>query len=162
MQYRKMNSPMGELLLAGTDNVLERLGLPQGRGIVRLESDWQKSSHAFEDAVRQLDEYFTGRRKVFDLELRPCGTSFQLAVYEELTLVPYGKTQSYKEIANAVGRPGAFRAVGVASGRNPLPIFIPCHRIIGSDGSLTGFSGGLAAKRYLLALEADEFHLSSY
>ena len=157
MQYRKMSSPLGELVLMGTDNVLERIGFREGKGFIRVHNDWQTSSHAFEDAVHQLEEYFFGSRKVFDLKLKPCGTSFQLVVLEALSLVPYGKTQSYQDIANAVGRPKAVRAVGAASGRNPLPIVIPCHRVIGSDGRLTGFSGGLAAKRYLLDLEAHEF-----
>ncbi len=162
MQYRKINSPIGELLLVGTDNVLEMVGLPEGKGMVRVLSDWRPSSFAFDEAVRQLDEYFSGRRKVFDLELRPRGTLFQLAVLEGIALVPYGKTQSYQEIANVVGRPRAVRAVGAAIGRNPLPIVIPCHRVIGSDGGLTGFAGGLAAKRHLLGLESEEFQLLSF
>ena len=161
MHYRKMNCPIGELLLVGIEDMLELIGFPEGKGVVQIQSDWQEDGTAFADAVQQLVEYFAGRRKVFDLNLKPSGTPFQLEVLEALTHVPYGQTASYQEIANAVGRPKAVRAVGAANGRNPLPIVIPCHRVIGSDGSLTGFGGGLATKQYLLTLETNEFHLSS-
>ena len=161
MHYRKMNCPIGELLLVGTEDMLELIGFPEGKGVVQIQADWQEDGTAFADAVQQLVEYFAGRRKVFDLSLKPSGTSFQLEVLEALTHVPYGQTASYQEIANAIGRPKAVRAVGAANGRNPLPIVIPCHRVIGSDGSLTGFGGGLATKQYLLTLETNEFHLSS-
>ena len=156
-----MNCPIGELLLVGTEDMLELIGFPEGKGVVQIQADWQEDGTAFADAVQQLVEYFAGRRKVFDLNLKPSGTSFQLEVLEALTHVPYGQTASYQEIANAIGRPKAVRAVGAANGRNPLPIVIPCHRVIGSDGSLTGFGGGLATKQYLLTLETNEFHLSS-
>ena len=161
MYYRKMKSPIGELLLAGTEGFLEMVGFPEGKGVVQVEAGWELDTSTFADAVQQLEEYFSGRRKNFDLKLKPSGTSFQLAVLEALTNIPYGQTTSYQEIAKAVGRPRAVRAVGAANGRNPLPIVIPCHRVIGSDGSLTGFGGGLAAKQYLLTLEADDFQLSS-
>ena len=161
MYYRKMKSPIGELLLAGTEGFLEMVGFPEGKGVVQVEAGWELDTSTFADAVQQLEEYFSGRRKDFDLKLKPSGTSFQLAVLEALINIPYGQTTSYQEIAKAVGRPRAVRAVGAANGRNPLPIVIPCHRVIGSDGSLTGFGGGLAAKQYLLTLEADDFQLSS-
>ena len=160
MHYRKMDSPIGELLLAGTDGVLEIIGFPQGKGVVEVQPGWCGEASAFADVVLQLNEYFAGQRKVFDLELKPSGTSFQLEVLQALKHIPYGQTASYQDIANAVGRPRAVRAVGSANGRNPLPIVIPCHRVIGSDGSLTGFGGGLRAKQYLLALESNDFELS--
>ena len=160
MHYRKMDSPIGELLLAGTEGVLEIIGFPQGQGVVEVQPRWRGEASAFTDEVLQLNEYFAGQRKVFDVELRPSGTSFQLEVLRALKHIPYGQTVSYQDIANAVGRPRAVRAVGSANGRNPLPIVIPCHRFFGSDGSLTGFGGGLRAKQYLLALESNDFELS--
>jgi methylated-DNA-[protein]-cysteine S-methyltransferase len=107
-----------------------------------------------EPVARQLDEYFAGRRRRFDLDLRPRGTHFQLRVWEALVAIPYGETRSYGEIARALGRPEASRAVGAANGANPIPIVIPCHRVVGADGSLTGFGGGLAVKALLLDLES--------
>lgn len=104
-------------------------------------------------ARKQLDAYFAGRRKVFDLPLAPKGTAFQTRVWHALTKIPYGETVSYGAIANAIGSPKAVRAVGAANGRNPIPIIIPCHRVIGADGSLTGFGGGMARKELLLDLE---------
>lgn len=105
------------------------------------------------ETVRQLDEYFAGTRHEFELDLAPQGTAFQLAVWDALRAIPYGATASYGDIARAVGRPNAVRAVGQANGRNPLAIVVPCHRVIGSDHSLTGYGGGIDRKRYLLALE---------
>jgi methylated-DNA-[protein]-cysteine S-methyltransferase len=102
---------------------------------------------------QQLDEYFAGKREAFDLKLAPHGTAFQLAVLQALQEIPYGETRSYQYIATRIGKPKSVRAVGAANGRNPLPIIIPCHRVIGSDGSLTGFGGGLPTKRFLLDLE---------
>jgi methylated-DNA-[protein]-cysteine S-methyltransferase len=105
------------------------------------------------ETVRQLEEYFAGTRHTFELDLAPQGTDFQLAVWDALQTIPYGETMSYGEMARAVGRPTAFRAVGQANGRNPIAIVVPCHRVIGSDHSLTGFGGGIDNKRVLLALE---------
>jgi methylated-DNA-[protein]-cysteine S-methyltransferase len=102
---------------------------------------------------RQLEQYFAGERREFDLTLAPAGTPFELAVWEELRRIPFGETRSYGEIARTLGRPTAYRAVGRANGANPIPIVVPCHRVIGSDGSLTGFGGGLDAKSRLLELE---------
>ena len=104
----------------------------------------------------QLAEYFAGDRQDFDLALAPVGTPFELAVWEALRRIPFGETRSYGEIAQEIGRPGAARAVGRANGANPIPIVVPCHRVIGSDGSLTGFGGGLAAKSRLLEIEGRE------
>lgn len=161
MQYRMMKSPVGELLLAGEEeDTLEVIGFPEGKGRVAPGRDWQENPSAFTDAVRQLNEYFEGRRKTFKLKLKPSGTEFQLAVLDALLEIPYGQTASYQEIAESIGRPKAVRAVGAANGRNPLPIVIPCHRVIGADGSLTGFGGGLPAKQYLLQLESHDFQLA--
>ena len=107
------------------------------------------------EAFRQLEEYFTGKRKDFDLPLDPEGTPFMKRVWKRLLEIPYGKTASYREIAVSIGIPGGMRAVGLASHRNPIPVIIPCHRVIGSDGRLVGYAGGLSLKRRLLALEAE-------
>ncbi|MDR0466775.1 MAG: methylated-DNA--[protein]-cysteine S-methyltransferase [Deltaproteobacteria bacterium] len=111
-------------------------------------------------AFDQIEEYLAGGRTSFDLPLRAEGTPFMLRVWEELCGIPYGETRSYKDIAAAVGRPGAARAVGMANNRNPIALIIPCHRVIGADGSLTGYAGGLDLKRRLLELEAGGAHLS--
>ena len=109
-----------------------------------------------EEAARQLAEYFRGARKVFDLPLRPIGTEFQLRVWRALREIPFGETRTYGDIARRLGRPGAARAVGMANHRNPLPVFIPCHRVVGANGALTGYAGGLMRKRALLQLERGE------
>ena len=158
MQYRYIKSPIGKLLLAGNDNGLAIIGMPKSKGTVVPESTWQRSEHCFEEAERQLNEYFAGARKTFDLKLAPTGTDFQLAVLEALQGIPLGETRSYLQIAQQIERPKAVRAVGAANGRNPLPIVIPCHRVIGADGSLTGFAGGLDAKLFLLELEGIELN----
>jgi methylated-DNA-[protein]-cysteine S-methyltransferase len=121
---------------------------------------WIYNEKPFAVARRQLTEYFAGSRKVFELPLQPTGTEFQLRVLEELQKIPYGKTCSYSELAERIGRPRAVRAVGAANGRNPIPIIIPCHRVIGASGDLTGFGGGLAAKEALLRLELENSDFS--
>ena len=153
MKYRYVTSPLGDILVAGDDEGLRLIGFPEGKGRIEPQPEWARDDGAFEDVRTQLDEYFRGERKSFDLKLAPTGTGFQLAVLDALQRIPYGETRSYADIAASVGRPKAVRAVGAANGRNPLPIVIPCHRVIGSNGSLTGFGGGIAAKRYLLDLE---------
>ncbi len=158
--YRRITSPIGELLLAGRSNVLEILGFPEGKGVVKILPDWQENDAAFPEVADQLSEYFAGTRKTFNLQLNPAGTAFQLAVLEALKNIPYGQTTTYQDIANRIGKPNAVRAVGAANGRNPIPIIIPCHRVIGSDGSLTGFGGGLPTKQFLLNLEAGGFQLA--
>lgn len=153
MRYRTMDSPLGPLLLAGEGKRLHHIGFPSGKGKIRPAADWQLDEEGFGEVESQLQEYFRGERKDFSLALSPTGTEFQLEVLQALREIPWGETRSYGEIARHLGRPKAVRAVGAANGRNPLPIVIPCHRVIGADGSLTGFGGGMAAKRWLLELE---------
>ena len=153
MYYTYAASPIGQLLLAGSADALQVIGFPHGDKARRADIGWERYDEPFKKTARQLNEYFAGERREFELELTPEGTKFQVQVLEALRGIPYGETRTYRDIAVAVGRPKAVRAVGNANGRNPLPIVIPCHRVIGSDGSLTGFGGGIEAKRYLLDLE---------
>lgn len=155
MHYCYINTPIGDLLLAGEGNALHLIGFPEGTMRRQPEADWIYSEQPFAVAREQLTAYFDGQLKEFDLPLRPDGTEFQLAVLAELRKIPYGTTASYGEIARRIGRPKAVRAVGAANGRNPLPIVIPCHRVIGSGGELTGFGGGLPVKEHLLRLEME-------
>lgn len=153
MRYTYLDSPVGSLLLAGDESGLRCIGFPQGRGARRAEPGWREDPAAFGDARAQLEAYFDGELTEFDLPLAPQTTPFQGRVLAELRKVPYGTTVSYGELARRLGNPKASRAVGLANGRNPIPIVIPCHRVIGANGDLTGFGGGLDAKRRLLALE---------
>ena len=155
MHYTYHESPIGPLLLAGRDGNLTTIHFPLDGERPGPKPGWTQADAPFDDVREQLDGYFAGRRRQFDLPLAPTGTAFQHKVLEALQAIPYGETRSYKEVAAAIGKPRAMRAVGAANGRNPIPIIIPCHRVIGSDGSLTGFGGGLKAKRALLALERD-------
>jgi methylated-DNA-[protein]-cysteine S-methyltransferase len=145
-------SPIGPLTLVGEDGALVRL-LMNPPAAEERASLGERCDAGFEEAVRQLGEYFAGERTSFDLPLRPVGSDFELAVWAQLTRIPYGETRSYGQIARAVGEPGGAQAVGAANGRNPLAIVVPCHRVIGADGSLVGFGGGLPRKRFLLDLE---------
>jgi methylated-DNA-[protein]-cysteine S-methyltransferase len=156
MLYRHIPSPIGQLLLAGDDQGLKCIGFPLGKGVVAPDDTWQVSPDCFKDIEIQLNEYFAGNRTTFDSQLAPTGTVFQLEVLKALQTIPTGETRTYQDIAKQIGNPNAVRAVGAANGRNPLPIIIPCHRVIGSDGSLTGFGGGLEAKIFLLELEGVE------
>lgn len=153
MKYDYCSSPIGPLLLAGDESGLQFIGFPEGKGHLEPAADWIRDGQPFATVKAQLAEYFSGDRTKFDLPLRPQGTAFQLHVLQALQSIPYGETRSYSDIAQQIGRPTAARAVGAANGRNPLPIVIPCHRVIGADGSLTGFGGGIGAKQFLLALE---------
>ena len=153
MNYTFTDSPIGRLLLAGDDAGLRRIEFPEGRHPQEPQPEWREERARFSEALRQLDAYFAGRLRRFELPLAPQGTGFQRSVWEALCLIPYGETLSYGELARRLGKPGASRAVGLANGRNPLPIVIPCHRVVGSDGSLTGFGGGLPTKTKLLRLE---------
>ncbi len=155
MYYCYLDTPIGELLLAGDDDALAIIGFPEGSMRRDPEPDWIFNEKPFAEARRQLGEYFAGERREFDLPLRLGGTEFQVEVLEELKKIPYGQTTSYAAIAERIGRPRAVRAVGAANGRNPIPIVVPCHRVIGKSGDLTGFGGGLDTKEALLRLEAE-------
>lgn len=155
MYYCYLTTPVGELLLAGEDGALHMIGFPEGAMRRVPEPDWIFAEKPFGDAIRQLTEYFAGERQQFDLSLHPEGTEFQLSVLDELRRIPYGTTVTYGDIAQRIGRPRAVRAVGAANGRNPIPIVIPCHRVIGSDGNMTGFGGGIPTKKALLRLELE-------
>ena len=152
MRFSTLPTPIGELVLtADPDGALTRLHLPNHPPDT---TGWERDDALLEPARRQLAEYFAGERTEFDLPLRPVGAPFQLRVWEALMTIPYGETASYGEIAREIGHPTAFRAVGAANGQNPIAIIVPCHRVIGSNGALTGYGGGLPAKRALLDLEA--------
>ncbi|MDE0419962.1 MAG: methylated-DNA--[protein]-cysteine S-methyltransferase [Gammaproteobacteria bacterium] len=153
MYYTFVSSPIGQLLLAGSETALKVVGFPSGRKARSAEPDWERNDEPFVDVARQLREYFDGKRRTFDLDVESGASGFQADVLDALRRIPYGETRSYGDVARDIHRPNAVRAVGAANGRNPLPIVIPCHRVIGHDGDLTGFGGGLAAKRYLLDLE---------
>jgi len=155
MYYCYLDTPIGELLLAGDDDALCLVGFPEGSMRRDPEADWIYNEKPFAVARQQLTEYFAGERREFDLPLKLDGTEFQMSVLRALQQIPYGETTSYAEIAERVGRPKAVRAVGAANGRNPIPIIVPCHRVIGSHGDLTGFGGGLDTKEALLRLEAE-------
>lgn len=173
MHRTYIDSPLGALLLEGADDALCRVWLPgDGSGSAHIARQAvgapAPAGPWLADAARQFAEYFAGTRTAFTLRLAPAGTPFQRAVWEALLTIPYGATWSYVQLARAIGRPSAVRAVGLANGANPLAIVIPCHRVIGSNGRLTGYGGGLSAKRYLLDLERsvsagqrpDEFSLA--
>jgi methylated-DNA-[protein]-cysteine S-methyltransferase len=151
--WHEIDSPVGALLLAGEARALTRIHFQSGRQPLRPAAAWRRDPGPFVDAVRELGEYFAGARRTFTVALAPRGTPFQLSVWQALRAIPYGETLSYGELARRLGNPTGARAVGLANGANPLPIIVPCHRVIGADGSLTGFGGGLATKRALLALE---------
>ena len=153
--FTHLSSPVGLLKLVASDAGLAAILWQDDRADrVRLGAMTERPDHpVLAETARQLDEYFAGKRTTFDLPLDFRGTDFQKSVWAALLTIPAGETRSYAAIAAQVGRPGACRAVGAANGRNPISIVAPCHRVIGSDGSLTGFAGGLAEKRYLLELE---------
>jgi len=158
-RYTRMDSPIGELTLTGDGEALTGIhtrgkddtGLTPGEG-------WVHDDAPFTEAVRQLRAYFEGRLRDFELALAPTGTEWQLTVWRALTTVPYGRTASYGELARDLDRPGSSRAVGTANGRNPISIVVPCHRVIGADGTLTGYAGGVWRKEHLLSLETRTLH----
>lgn len=153
LAYAFMNSPVGPLLLVGDERGLWRLSYTSGRGQVQLGQAWQASEAPFREAMRQLTAYFARELRTFELPLHLVGTEFQRAVWDALTSIPYGATMSYGELARRIGRPAAVRAVGGANHANPVAIVVPCHRVIGSNGKLVGYGGGLDIKDRLLALE---------
>ena len=154
--WHEIDSPVGALMLVGTACALTRVHFQAGPHPLRPGKGWQPSAEAFVQVQAQLMEYFRGVRRSFDLPVAPEGTSFQLRVWQALAAIPYGETVSYGELARRLGLSRGARAVGLANGANPLPIIVPCHRVIGADGTLTGFGGGLRIKRALLALEGAE------
>lgn len=148
------DSPVGPLLLAGNHDALHVLSFGAGSRPREIDADWQPDTKGvLAHVCRELDEYFAGRRKAFSTPLAFNGTPFQNRVWKELTRIPYGETISYLDLAKRIDHPRAVRAVGMANGANPIAIIVPCHRVIGSNGSLTGFGGGLPTKRALLELE---------
>ena len=158
IHFDEMPSPVGPLRLVADAHGLRQIWFKTERHPKQSSPDWVRSTAALAFARAQLEEYFAGERQHFELPLHPAGTPFQLEVWEELGRIPYGVTISYGELARRIDKPLAVRAVGAANGRNPLPIVVPCHRVIGADGSLTGFGGGLPTKRFLLALEQRTAH----
>jgi methylated-DNA-[protein]-cysteine S-methyltransferase len=154
IRWTLLPSPLGELLVARDEIGLTCLYLSTGRHSTEAEDGWIRDDDAFADARTQLDEYFAGTRREFDLPLHATGTAFQLRAWRGLCDIPYGETVSYGEQATRLGSPNAFRAVGSANGQNPISIVVPCHRVVGANGSLVGYGGGLDAKRWLLQHEA--------
>ncbi len=145
-----MDTSVGRLVLEGDDDVLIGVWLPNDPK--QAVGDGSQATPVLKETAVQLEEYFAGERQVFDLPMELDGTEFQCQVWAELSRIPYGQTISYGELARRIGRPGAFRAVGQANGRNPIPIIVPCHRVVAADG-LGGYGGGLPVKRALLAVE---------
>ncbi len=151
--YDNLSTPIGNLMLVTDALGLREVWFETGRHKQEPQPHWQHEPEKLAFARKQLEQYFAGERQHFDLPMHPIGTPFQVTVWHALSKIPYGATISYGELARRIEQPQAVRAVGAANGRNPLPIVLPCHRVIGSDGSLTGFGGGLPTKRFLLALE---------
>jgi methylated-DNA-[protein]-cysteine S-methyltransferase len=157
--YTTFESPVGPLLLAGDAKALRRVSFESSKPLAIPQEGWKQNRDAFAEVIRQLQAYFRGDLKEFDVPLAMEGTGFQLRVWNTLRKIPYGETISYARLAELIGNPKAVRAVGLANGSNPIPIIVPCHRVIGSDGSLTGFGGGLSTKKKLLALESKQLSL---
>jgi len=153
--YSQLTTPVGEVILAGDRERLSHIHLMAGTGSPRfaIPADWISAPQFFGEAEKQLHQYFQKKRRVFELPLDLQGTDFQKMVWQALQEIPYGGVVTYSDIARKIGRNKAARAVGLANARNPLPIIIPCHRVIGADGSLTGFAYGLQMKETLLQLE---------
>lgn len=153
MQYCYFDSPIGRLLLAGNKHHLTLLGFPKGSLSYKPHQDWEYNSQCFTHWITQLSEYFDGKRQTFDLPYEVEGTEFQKRVLNCVAKVPYATTRTYGDIAKEINHAKAARAVGMANAKNRLPIIIPCHRIIGKNGNMTGFGGGIEVKQFLLRLE---------
>ena len=153
LNYQSLDTPIGRILVAGKNNALAEIRLPAGRRSAKPDPDWKESRYRLGRILTQLREYFAGKRKSFDIELIPQGTPFQRQVWRQLRRIPFGHTISYADLATRIRQPNACRAVGAANGRNPVPIVVPCHRVIGSNGKLTGYGGGMPAKLWLLRHE---------
>jgi methylated-DNA-[protein]-cysteine S-methyltransferase len=157
--YIHSDSPLGPLLLVADEAGLRQINFPRNGEPAGINPKWREDASLFRETVRQLRAYFAGELERFDLLLAPHGTTFQQKCWSELCHIPYGETISYGELARRIGNPNASRAVGLANGSNPIPIIIPCHRVIGSNGKLTGYGGGLPIKEKLLALEKRQMRL---
>jgi methylated-DNA-[protein]-cysteine S-methyltransferase len=151
--YTTVDSPIGELLLLGDGDTLHGLHMQAGHHPFAVRPNWVRDDDALADVRRQLAEYFNGTRTAFDVKMHLEGTAFQRTAWHALTEIPYGETISYGELARRIGRPDRARAVGTANGQNPVAVIVPCHRVIGADGKLVGYGGGLENKRLLLDLE---------
>lgn len=153
--WTTIDSPLGELRLTADDHGLTGVYMEEHRhGPDGVDPAWVRDDPRFTEATRQLDEYFRGERETFDLPLNPEGTPFQRKVWAALAAIPFGEVRTYRDIAEEIGRPTAYRAVGLANGRNPISIIVPCHRVIGASGALTGYGGGVERKQTLLDLES--------
>ncbi len=153
--YGYCESPLGDLTLRSNGTLLTGLFLPDHKGWPGPAANYQRSDFLLTPVREQLAEYFAGQRRQFDVPLQLAGTPFQLLVWRELVKIPFGTTITYVELAQRVGQPSASRAVGNANGRNPISIIVPCHRVIGANGKLTGYAGGVAKKQWLLDQEAN-------
>ncbi|MCE9551942.1 MAG: methylated-DNA--[protein]-cysteine S-methyltransferase [Planctomycetes bacterium] len=151
--YSYIDSPLGQLFIQGDGQFVTGLYLPGHKGWLGPDASWQQSNAPFVEVREQLAEYFAGQRQEFDIPLKIAGTPFQLRVWQELVQIPFGTTSTYAQLAQRVGKPTASRAVGHANGRNPISIMVPCHRVIGAHGKLTGYAGGVDKKEWLLAWE---------
>jgi methylated-DNA-[protein]-cysteine S-methyltransferase len=154
MRYSHLPSPLGDLLLVADEHGLRALYLPTGREHPGVQAGWVRDDRALAPAREQLAEYFAGQRRVFDLSLAAAGSRWQHRVWAALCEIGYGETASYGQLARELGVPNGARAVGLANGQNPISIIVPCHRVIGANGALTGYGGGLPAKQWLLSHEA--------
>jgi methylated-DNA-[protein]-cysteine S-methyltransferase len=159
VSYTTIDSPVGNLLMAADAQGLRLVSFASSKRAEPVHPEWKEDKTPFAEVIRQLLAYFAGELREFDLPLAPEGTEFQLRVWNCLRTIPYGETISYAQLAQKIGNSQAVRAVGLANGSNPIPIIIPCHRVIGSDGSLVGFGGGLSNKKKLLALESRQLSL---
>lgn len=155
MNYTIYASPLGDIALAGSAKGLCFVDFQDSKRPLAVAEDWQRTDTPFKTALKTLDDYFAGKKPEFKLSYDLRGTPFQLAVWEFLQTIPCGETVTYTQVAEGIGKPAAVRAVGTAIGKNPIALFIPCHRVIGSNGSLTGYAGGLELKSKLLQIELD-------
>jgi methylated-DNA-[protein]-cysteine S-methyltransferase len=154
ISYTFLDSPVGRLEIAASEDAIVAINFEHSRHPTVFAPDWvEREGTVLQQAKRELREYFEGRRKTFSVRVEASGTTFQKRVWSELTRIPFGETRSYLDVATCMGKPTATRAVGAANGRNPVSIIVPCHRVIGADGSLTGFGGGIEVKKFLLTLE---------